>query len=180
MPESAESVANATAAPAHYRTQFTGENEWYTPIEYIEAARKAMGGLDLDAASSEHAQLVIKAPRFFSLENDALGQEWVGRVWLNPPFAQPLIEQFIDKLLAEYEAHRLSDAVLLTHNYTDTVWFHKAAARAEKICFTRGRIRFVNKEGVLAAPTQGQAFFYFGSRRVASFVQAFLPYGFIR
>ena len=46
---------------------------------------------------------------------------------------------------------------------TDTVWFQSAAARAERICFTNGRISFDSPYGDLAGtPRQGQAFFYFG------------------
>jgi hypothetical protein len=39
----------------HFRTQFTGENEWYTPSEVIEMVRRFLGAIDLDPASSEIA-----------------------------------------------------------------------------------------------------------------------------
>ena len=41
------------------------------------------------------------------------------------------------------------------------------------------RIRFVSSSGELAAPTQGQAFFYFGMRR-KEFTAAFKQFGFVR
>lgn len=163
----------------HHRTQFTGDNEWYTPTEYVEAARACLGGIDLDPATSPLAQDTIRAARFFTRDDDGLRHDWQGRIWLNPPYAQPDIARFIEKLLGEFEAGRASQAILLTHNYTDTSWFHAAAERSAAICFTRGRLRFVSATGELAAPTQGQAFFYFGPA-VPRFQETFSSFGFIR
>lgn len=166
-------------APQHFRTQFTGENEWYTPPDYVEAARRVLGRIDLDPASSEKAQKTIKARRYYSADDDGLSQEWRGSVWLNPPYAQPLIHQFAEKAVAEVNAGRVTEAIVLTHNYTDTAWFHLLESACSAICFTRGRIRFVSSSGELASPTQGQAFFYFGNRR-DEFADVFKAYGFIR
>jgi phage N-6-adenine-methyltransferase len=164
---------------SHYRTQFTGENEWYTPAQYVEAARTCLGSIDLDPATAPVAQQTVRATRFFTRDNDGLRHEWRGRIWLNPPYAQPDIARFVDKLLAEIAAGRTTEAILLTHNYTDTGWFHAAAGRCAAICFTRGRIRFVNPTGGIAAPTQGQAFFYFGPG-IDRFRATFGGFGFIR
>jgi phage N-6-adenine-methyltransferase len=144
-------------------TQGTGENEWHTPDEYLELARKVLGEIDLDPATHAAAQKRVRAKKFFTEKDDGLRQEWHGRVWLNPPYAQPLIAEFVNKMIDEYTLKHVSAAIMLTHNYTDTEWFQSAAKCATAICFTRGRIRFVNLDNELAAPTQGQAFFYFGN-----------------
>lgn len=147
----------------HVRGTFgTGENEWYTPEQHIEFARQVLGTIDLDPASSHVANQTVKAERFFSQETNGLEKEWAGNVWLNPPYAQPAIAQFADKMVAEWQSGRVAAAIVLTHNYTDTAWFQTLARAAAAICFTRGRVRFVSPAGELAAPTQGQAFFYFG------------------
>lgn len=147
----------------HVRGTFgTGENEWYTPGQHIELARQVLGTIELDPASSHVANQTVKAERFFSQETNGLEKEWAGNVWLNPPYAQPAIAQFADKMVAEWQSGRVTAAIVLTHNYTDTAWFQTLARAAAAICFTRGRVRFVSPAGELAAPTQGQAFFYFG------------------
>lgn len=156
----------------------TGDNEWYTPIGYVEAAREVLGEIDLDPASNDKAQETIGARRYFTAATDGLSREWSGRVWLNPPYAQPHIANFVSKMVAEYRDGRVSEGIMLTHNYTDTSWFHEAAGVADAICFTRGRIKFYDSAGVEAAPTQGQAFFYFGPHAEA-FAGRFASIGFI-
>ncbi|AWM07726.2 DNA N-6-adenine-methyltransferase [Bradyrhizobium symbiodeficiens] len=145
-------------------TQGTGETEWYTPAHIIHLARSALEVIDLDPASCARAQIAVKANAFFTKADNGLTRPWHGNVWLNPPYAQPYIEQFADKMVAELRAGRVKAAIMLTHNYTDTAWFQKLIPIASAICFTRGRIRFQAPDGRLASPTQGQALFYFGNR----------------
>jgi phage N-6-adenine-methyltransferase len=163
-------------------TTGTGENEWFTPEQYVEAARSVLGEIDLDPASHAVAQQTVLAARFFTREDDSLCRDWHGRVWLNPPYARDEIGRFVDKLIAEIECGNTTAAIMLTHNYTDTEWFHAAVPAASAVCFTLGRVRFVKLDGSLANPTQGQAFFYYGSdvdafmSRFAQFGLGFVPY----
>ena len=156
----------------------TGENEWYTPTEYIELARAVLGCIDLDPASSELANRDVAAAKYYTIDDDGLNQSWAGNVWLNPPYAQPAVSQFVSKLVAEVKSERVKQAILLTHNYTDTAFFHEAANACQSICFTKGRIAFVDTHGERASPTQGQAFFYFGDD-VDIFTDVFLQVGFV-
>lgn len=145
------------------RATNTGDNEWYTPAEYVEAARDVLGDIDLDPASNDSAQELVRAGRYFTKTDNGLEQEWRGRVWLNPPYAQPLIMDFVSKMVTERKAGRVTGAIMLTNNSADTAWFHEAVKTADAICLTRGRIRFYKTGGETSAPTQGQTFFYFGN-----------------
>lgn len=173
-----EVTAQAIISTHNHRAQGTGENEWYTPVEYINAAKEVMGGIDLDPASSATAQLVVDADRFFTIDDDGLQKRWGGRVWLNPPYSQPAIQDFMEKFANEVHAGHIDEGIVLTHNYTDTKWFQLAAGFAEAICFTKGRIGFLSPDGKRAAPTQGQVFFYVGGN-VGAFIAVFKRFGFI-
>jgi hypothetical protein len=107
----AEYRAAMLEAEDDVRTQGAGKTEWFTPGKVIELARVAFGGeIDLDPASSPHANETVKARKFYDKEQDGLQQPWEGRVYLNPPYRPPLIGQFVDKLVEERLAGRVTEA----------------------------------------------------------------------
>jgi phage N-6-adenine-methyltransferase len=174
----AKAENSTTSAPRNVRSEYTGEFEWYTPAEFVEAARAVLGEFDLDPASSERAQQTVKARRYYSVDEDGLAHEWRGRVWLNPPYKQPDINLFMKKMVEEVACGRVSEAIMLTNSSTDTEWFHLGFSVCSAICFTRGRIKFVDPHGERAAPTQGQAFFYFGNN-ARRFCEVFREIGYV-
>jgi phage N-6-adenine-methyltransferase len=172
----AEVVERRNGAAPHV-THNSGENEWYTPPEYIEAARAVMGGIDTDPASSVVANQTVKAQTFYSVEDDGLAHSWLGRIWLNPPYSQPLIGLFCSALRWAIEAGQVTEAITLTNNATETAWFSDLLENAAVVCFVRGRIKFIDKNGnPSGAPLQGQAIMYSGPN-VDRFEQHFSQFG---
>ena len=164
--------------------------EWYTPAHVIELARNVLGAIDCDPASCELANRTVQAETFFTKEQNGLLQEWQGRVWLNPPYNMPLVQQFTEKCLEEYNCNRVRTAIILVNNATDTAWF-QAMLSQFPVCFPSGRLHFDNgRTGEKGMQTrQGQAIFYLfdildSGDSIARFCETFsqigtvlLPYG---
>ena len=155
---------------------WTGQYETYTPQEYIESARIVMGSIDLDPASNKTANENVKATEYFDIGQDGLSRDWHGNVFLNPPYKQPEIRLFVDKLQYQLSKGNISQAILLTNNSTDTKWFHQAS-ELSIICFPNHRIQFIVGDK-RTQPTTGQAFFYFGDNK-KGFKKEFSKYGII-
>jgi phage N-6-adenine-methyltransferase len=160
-------------------TKYTGEVEWHTPAQWVEAARRVLGAIDLDPASSEVAQETVAAKTYFTKEMDGLSMPWQGRVWLNPPYTAGVVDKFVGKLVRHVGAGDVTAAILLVDSRTDTLWFHHAASACQRICFKRGRISFVRPDGAEAdAATCGSAFLYFGGHPDV-FEDVFAPFGLV-
>lgn len=142
-------------------TKWTGDAESYTPVKYIEMAREVMGSINTDPASNDIAQKIVKAEKYYTINNNSLTETWKGNIFLNPPYSRGVISKFINKLIEELDDTK--QAILLTNNNTDTIWFNLAANECDSICFTKGRINFYKADGSKTSPTNGQTFFYFGS-----------------
>jgi len=145
--------------------QSSASNEWYTPDHIVDAARQVLGGFDLDPASCELANEVVMAGSYYTIEDDGLSQPWHGRVWLNPPYGrdegQSNQGRWSAKLLDEYGAGNVAEAILLVNAVTDRSWFHPFWGHA--ICFCYSRIRFYAPDVEKAAPTHGNVLVYLGS-----------------
>lgn len=152
----------------------TGNNEWYTPEDYIAAAREVMGNIDLDPASSDIANKTVKANIYYTAETNGLDKPWSGNVWMNPPYAAELIKKFADKFVEELD--NIKDCIILVNNATESMWFLKFITHANAVCFPRGRVRFLDPEGNPGAPLQGQAVIYRG-KHVEKFIELFSEKG---
>lgn len=151
----------------------SGNTEWYTPKQYIESARKVMGSIDLDPASSKEAQKIVRAAKYYDSKADGLTKKWKGNIWLNPPYN--IVRQFVDKLLDS----PFDQAIVLVNNATETEWFARLAERSSAMVFHTGRIRFATPESDGEGTTpcmQGQVFLYFGGN-VMQFFDEFSRYG---
>src|SRR5262245_48010266 len=170
-------VAAAIDAARIGRTEGGGSGEWFTPEPILEIARSVMGRFDLDPCSCAEAQANVRAARFFCKEEDGLARPWAGRIWLNAPYSAPLHSGFIEKLIAERAAERVTEAIALTLNSNDANWYQQAAAACNALCLPRGRIKFIAPDGLeCESPKQANTFFYFGSQ-VAKFAARFSPLG---
>lgn len=128
----ADTGSEGASQPVH-TTMFSSEtNEYYTPPEYVEAARVVMGGIDLDPASHEKAQDWIRADTFYTIADDGLNKPWSGRVWLNPPYGKEgndsNQEIWSQHLIAEYKQGGVTEAVLLVkaalgYNWFENLWW---------------------------------------------------------
>ena len=124
--------------------------EWYTTPDIIKAVLAVMGSIDLDPCSNSKERPSVPAAKHYTKDDDGLAQDWVGRVYCNPPYGDE-IPHWIDKLNLEYLEGRTTQAILLAPSRTDTVWFR--ALKKYPRCFMWGRVKFNGNENGAPFPT---------------------------
>jgi hypothetical protein len=143
----------------------SGNNEWYTPENYLQLARLFFGEIDLDVASCKEANEIVKAKRYFDTQSNGLTQSWVAdNVWMNPPYSRDLFSKFVDKFLVEYNNSSFKKGVILCNNGTETRSGQSLLENCNAALFVKNRIKFLNEELLPAnSPVQGQIMFFFDS-----------------
>lgn len=160
-------------------------NEWYTPARYIEAARRVMGGIDLDPASCELANRTVKAMRYYTKEQNGLLLPWYGNVWLNPPYGlvtpglrgstKSLQRNFAIELHKRYQMQEIAQAILLLLGASLCMpWF--IPFWEYPICVVRQRIEFTLADGTQGHNGYGNCFIYLGPHE-QKFIDIFSEFG---
>ena len=144
---------------------------------YIEAARLVLGEIELDPASCALANTVVKAERYIDKAHDGLRLPWcTGGLWLNPPYSAT--QEWVDKLIEEYDGERTDAAIVLVNNATETRWF-QALLRRFPVCFPSSRLQFWRHDHENVGARQGQALFLLTRNRaqMGNFTAAFGQFG---
>lgn len=155
----------------------SGSDEYYTPQPIIDAARRVMGGIDLDPASSPEANKRVRAARFFTQADDGLAQPWTGRVWMNHPFGRETNRPWIAKIARECQGG-VSEAICITFAATSEQWFAPLLNRPQ--CYLAPRTNYYLKDGTLKkGVTKGSVVTYFGPN-VGKFAREFSALGIVK
>jgi ParB family transcriptional regulator, chromosome partitioning protein len=149
----------------------------YTPRHLIEAARQALGGIDLDPASSAEANAVVQAARYYTIADNGLAQPWRGRVWLNPPYSDPL--PWLQALVAHVQSSQVAAALALLPCAGSPRWARLAWAQAAGVCLLGQRVQFWPRRRDAESNDRDNVVFYFGPD-AARFRRAFEPLGVCR
>jgi hypothetical protein len=102
---------------------------WLTPLELI----KRIGEYDYDPCPFPNH----KTAKVLE-QHDGLSSNWLGKVWLNPPYSEA--EIWLNKL-AE---HGYGSALVFAR--TGSKWIQPIMQRADNIVFIKGRISFMRPD----------------------------------
>jgi hypothetical protein len=91
--------------------------DYFTPPDIVARAWRAMGGIDLDAASHflANKRLVengIRIAEYFTRGHSAFDHDWHGRVWLNPPYGENL--PWFERMGAELDSGRVTQVCMIS------------------------------------------------------------------
>lgn len=119
-------------------------DEWLTPPELLAA----LGRFDLDPCAPIERPWDTAA-RHYTVKDDGLSKEWVGRVWCNPPFGREAVKWL--RRLAEH-----ANGIALIPARTETAMFYECVwGVADAVLFMKGRPHFHFVDGKRAAFNSG-------------------------
>lgn len=101
----------------HCKPGIVSSDEYYTPKHIVDA----LGHFDLDPATPENPRWRT-ADMMYTKRDDGLKQEWFGRVFLNPPYSRPLVNQFMEKMTAHGNGIALIVPKLGTKMFRDIIY----------------------------------------------------------
>jgi ParB family chromosome partitioning protein len=165
-------------SPHQLINQDSGKTEYYTDAAILESARRVLGGIDLDPASSAVANEVIRAGRFYSREQDGLKQHWSGKVWMNHPFQKGVNKLWIRKLVESFKRGDVTAAICICYASTSEGWFQPLLQFPQ--CFPPRRPNYFLPDGTKkSGVTKGSVITYMG-HDTADFKREFSIHGTIK
>lgn len=123
-------------------------SNWLTPRAVVNAVVATLGGIDLDPCADPRRS--IPAKTHYTEKDDGLSKQWSGRVFMSPPYGSQ-VPAWVERLVDDFVASRVTTAIALLPSRTDTAWFR--VLRHYPRCFIEGRLRFSDHESGAPFPS---------------------------
>ena len=122
---------------AKSQVQFTNDNEYYTPKEFVAQ----FGEFDYDPATTKEKAEEFGIKNYDTIETDGLDKDWTQykRIWINPPFTRK--HEFIAKACWTYAQAKNEIYILFPIEFLTTARFHNSVGGG-KLFIPNGRINF--------------------------------------
>ena len=141
-------------------------SELYTLDSTIGLIRSYFGGtIELDPASCDAANKVVKARRYFTKETNGLEQEWnANSIYVNPPFCE--LDKWSKKI--KYEAGLLNDKkpkeIFVMVPCRETEWMKELLSEATAMLMPHRRTQFWSKKKERIFIRDATVLLYFGPK----------------
>lgn len=150
----------------HYASQNVG-NDWGTPEWIWGPLADALGGFDLDPASGCEPEPIADAR--YTIEDDGLATPWFGNVFINPPYAREINEDWAERIAGQAGSEMVDTVTALVPMSCGTAWWHRHYRDADVYTLVGDdtespRVNFLNADGI-------------ESENNASFASVILSYG---
>lgn len=122
---------------AKSQVQFTKDNEYYTPKEFVNR----FGTFDYDPATTKEKAEEFGVPNYDTIETDGLSKDWTQykRIWVNPPFTRK--HEFLQKAWETYQITGNDIYILFPIEFITTARFHNSVGGG-RLFVPNGRINF--------------------------------------
>ena len=122
---------------AKSQVQFTKDNEYYTPKEFVDR----FGSFDYDPATTKEKAEEFGITHYDTIETDGLSKDWTqyNSIWINPPFT--IKHEFLRKAWETYQVAKNEIYILFPIEFVTTARFHNAV-KGGKLFIPNGRINF--------------------------------------
>lgn len=122
------------AGQQHYmaksQVQFTKDNEYYTPKEFVDL----FGKFDYDPATTKEKADEFGILNYDTIETDGLSKDWTqyDRIWINPPFTDKHL--FLKKAWETFQLVKNEIFILFPIEFITTARFHNSVGGGADIC----------------------------------------------
>lgn len=120
---------------AKSQVQFTKDNEYYTPKEFVNFFAQKLGTkrFEYDPATTEQKAQDLGIPNFDDINSDGLLQDWTEfeSIWINPPFTRK--HEFLAKAWETYQKAKNDIYILFPIEFVTTARFHNAVGGGQVI-----------------------------------------------